>query len=184
MKIILCLVAALTLISPSRGQALPLSRTIPSKTPAFTVDPTKDFHFELGRGSGWMGLDTIAFGRDGVVTLYKQQRPEARWQSATLRLDAPAVGRLFETVRAEGIMKMAAAYHADAHDGTQWVLWIKQADHTKSICFNNHFPQAVRRLAAVMDAELIAAGLATVRWKKVPPKEFRLHEKPLWNSLQ
>jgi hypothetical protein len=183
MKIILCLVAAPALISTSLAEPFPLSRTIPSKTPAFTVDPTKDFHFELGRGSGWMGLDTIAFGRDGVVTLYRQL-PKARWQTATLRLDAAALRRIFETVRAQGIMKMAAAYHADVYDGTQWLLWIKQADHTKAIYFNNHFPQAGRRLAAVMDAELIAAGLATVRWKKVPTKEFRLHEKPLWNSLK
>lgn len=183
MKIALCLIATLTFVSTSMGQEFPLSRTSPSKTPAFTVDPIKDFHFELGRGSGWMGLDTIAFGRDGVVTLHKQL-PEARWQTATLKLDAAAVGRIFKAVRTEGIMKMAAAYHAEVNDGTQWVLWIKQADHTKAIYFNNHFPQAVRRLAKVIDTELDAAGLATVRWKKVPTKQFRLHEKPLWNSIK
>lgn len=183
MKIALCLLATLTLVSTLLGQEFPLSRTSPSKTPAFTVDPTKDFQFELGRGSGMAGLDTIAFGRDGVVTLYKRL-PEERWRTATLTLDAAAMGRIFEAVRTEGIMKMAAAYHADMNDGTQWVLWIKQEEHTKAIYCNNHFPQAVRRLAKLIDTELGAAGLETVQWKMVPKKEFRQHEKPLWNSIK
>lgn len=183
LKIALCLIATLTLGATSMGEEFPLSRTRPAKTPVFAVDPTKDFHFELGRGSGWMGLDTIAFGRDGVVTLYKQF-PDARWQTATLTIEAAAIGRIFEAVRAGGIMEMAAAYQADVNDGTQWVLWIKQAEHTKAIYFNNQFPQAVRRLAKVIDTELGAAGLASVRWKQVPAKKFRLHEKPLWNSIK
>lgn len=183
MKTTLCLIATVTLVLTSMGQEFPLSRTSPSKTPAFTVDPTKDFHFELGRGSGWAGLDTISFGRDGVVTLYKQL-PEERWRTATLTLDTAAIGRIFDAVRTEGIMTMAAAYHADMNDGTQWVLWIKQADLSKAIYFNNHFPQAVRRLAKVIDSELDSAGLETVRWKKVPKNKVRLHEKPLWNSIK
>ncbi|MEZ5432098.1 MAG: hypothetical protein R3F31_13180 [Verrucomicrobiales bacterium] len=46
-----------------------------------------------------VGLDTIAFGRDGVVTLYKQF-PDARWQTATITIEAAAIGRIFEAVRA------------------------------------------------------------------------------------
>lgn len=183
MKSSLYLIVILMLVPPAMGQEFPLSRTTPSKSPPFTVDPAKDFHFELGRGSGAMGLDTISFGRDGVVTLYRQS-PEERWQTATLTLDAAATARIFETVRTEGIMEMAAAYHADMNDGAQWVLWMTQAEHTKAIYFNNHFPRAVRRLAKTIDTELAAAGLATVQWKKVRQKESRLHEKPLWNSIK
>jgi hypothetical protein len=159
----------------------PLARTDPSKTKPFIVDLSKPFHFELGRGSGWMGLDTIAFGEDGIVTLHRQVS-DARWKTATVRLELEAIKRVFDAVRSESIMKMPAAYHADVEDGSQWVLWIRQGALSKSVYFNNFLPEGVRNLAGVVDAEITRAGISNARWSKVPDKQFRQHEKALWNS--
>lgn len=183
MKFTILLFITLSLAATTLGQDHPLARTSPSKTPPFTVDLTEDFHFAFGRGSGQSGLDTISFGRSGVVTLFKQTSG-GDWQTATMTLDLQAIKRIFESVRVEGIMKMAAAYHADVADGSQWVIRISQARHTKAIYFNNHFPASVRRFANVIDSELLNAGLATRRWKKVPTKADRQHEKQLWDAIK
>lgn len=165
------------------SKELPLARTEPSKTAAFAVDTKKDFHFELGRGSGMEGLDTIEFGSNGEVTLFRQQ-PQAKWQTAALKLAPVAIARIFEVVRTEGIMEMPSAFHANAYDGTQWVLWIKQDQKSKAIYCNNYFPAGVKRLAEQVDKELAAAGLDRIKWKDVPTKKFREHEKPLWKCLK
>lgn len=161
----------------------PWIKTVPAKGPAFVVDPARDFHFEFGRGSGWHGLETVAFGTDGVVTLFRLH-PQVGWQRSSLKLDADAIGRLFSVVNSEGIMKMPAIYHhTEILDGTQWVLWIEQDGKSKAIYFNNYFPSGIIRLAERVDAEL-ASGLTGAAWKDVPAQESRAHEKPLWNSIK
>jgi hypothetical protein len=164
-------------------EEFPLARTTPAKTAPFAVDLAKDFHFELGRGSGMAGLDTIAFGRDGIVTLYRQ-RSDGRWQTATLRFTPDAIARVFGDVSAEGIMKLNAAYHADVDDGIQWVLWITQGSHSKAVYLDNYFPLSVRRLAERLDSELANAGLPKATWKKVPADNSREHEQALWRSIK
>lgn len=173
----------IALAVPLRAEEFPLAKTEPAKNPPLVVDPSKDFHFELGRGSGWAGLDTVAFGRDGVVTMFRQH-PEGKWETTSLRLSPQAISRILDVMAAEGIMKMPAAYHADVQDGTQWVLWFTQNRKSKATYFDNYFPSKVRQLAAQVDVELVDAGLAHKSWKKVPAKEFRAHEIPLWNSIK
>lgn len=165
------------------SKELALARTEPAKTVAFVVDMGKDFHVELGRGSGMDGLETVAFGRDGNVTLFRE-RTQTQWQTANLKLSPDAIARIFEVVNTEGIMKMPSAYHADVSDGTQWVLWIKQEHNSKAIYFNNYFPAGVKRLAERLDQELSDARLAAADWKEVPTKKFREHEKNLWQSIK
>ena len=157
--------------------------TVPAKGSAFDVDPARDFHFEFGRGSAWKGLDTVSFGRNGVVTLFRQD-PQESWQRSSLKLDADAIVRIFASVSSEGIMKMPAAYsRTGIRDGTQWILWIEQDGKSKAIYFNNDFPSGISRLAERIDAEL-ASGLAGAEWTNVPTQESRKHENPLWNIIK
>jgi len=165
------------------GKDHPLDRVEPAKTEAFSVDLGKDFHFELGRGSGLDGLDTVAFGRDGKVTLFRQH-PQGSWQTTSLELSAEALARIFDEVKSQEIMKMPAAYHANVQDGTQWVLWIRQDEKSKAIYFNNYFPAEVRRLAERLDRELAAAGIAGAPWKELSKTKVREHEKALWSSIK
>jgi len=165
------------------GEDPPLARTEPATSAPFSVDPGRAFHFELGRGSGSGGLDTVAFGHDGVVTVFRQQ-PVGKWQTTTVTLSREAIARIFAEVKTQGVMNLLAAYHAEVHDGTQWVLWIRQDEKSKAIYFDNHFPKEVRLLAACLDKELASAGLSDAAWKNVSQERFREHEKNLWNSLR
>lgn len=81
-------------------------------------------------------------------------------------------------------MRLAAAYHADIYDGTQWILWITQADQSKALYLNNHFPKAVRHLASKVDSELESAGLSLISWTPVPMESWRKHEKKIWDSIK
>lgn len=181
MKALIVALFSMTLMAC--GENHPLSKTEPAKSAPFSVDLGRAFHFELGRGSGMDGLDTVSFGLDGVVTLFRQQ-PAGKWQTTAVRIGPEAIARIFAEVKAQGIMKMPAAYHADVYDGTQWVLWIQQDEKSKAIYFNNYFPKEARALAALVDKELASAGLSNAAWKDVPPKKSREHEKALWNSLK
>ena len=178
------LIASLfSMILTACGDEAPLSRTEPATSAPFSVDPERAFHFELGRGSGSEGLDTVAFGHEGVVTMFRQ-RPVGKWQTSTITLSPEAIAHIFAEVKVQGVMNMPAAYHADVHDGTQWVLWIRQNEKSKTIYFNNYFPKEVRLLAECLDKELASAGLADAAWKQVSPERFREHEKALWSSLR
>lgn len=183
MKVLLHCILPVLMLLTAKCQEFPLARSIPSKTAPFAIDPSAEFHFAFGRGSGMDGLDTILFGRDGIVTLHRKTS-KGRWQTATITLDSNSIRRILETTEAEHIMAMSAKYHADVSDGSQWILWITQGSRSKSIYFDNYFPQGIRRLATVLDSELAAAGIAAMKWKGVPMKESRLHEESLWNSIK
>lgn len=177
-----CILPVLMLLT-ANCQEFPLARSIPAKTAPFEIDPSAEFHFAFGQGSGMDGLDTLQFGRDGIVTLHRNTS-KGRWQTATITLDSNSIRRILQTLETENIMGMSAKYHADVSDGSQWILWITQGPRSKAIYFDNYFPQGIRRLAKVLDRELAAAGIATLKWKRVPKKESRLHEASLWNSIK
>jgi hypothetical protein len=155
----------------------------PAKGAPFVVDTSKDFHFEIGCGSGSEGLDTIAFGRYGRATLYRQQ-PQGKWQTTSLKLAPEALERIFDSVRSEKVMQMQSAYDAEVVDGTHWILRITQGVHTKAVYFNNHFPKGITRLGDLVDKELESAGLKSATWKAVPPTDSRKHDQPLWDCIK
>lgn len=182
-KSLFLLIGAFTVVTIIVSPRAAAPRVEPASTPPFDVDTSKAFHFELGRGSGWHGLDTITFGMDGLTTLHRQSR-EHGWETASITLPPDAIRRIFTCVHDEGIMRLAAAYHADIYDGTQWILWITQADQSKAVYLNNHFPRAVRHLASKVDSELESAGLSLISWTPVPMESWRKHEKKIWDSIK
>ena len=179
LALIICPILSLSLAACEKP---PVTQT-PATGAPFVVDTSKDFHFEIGRGSGSEGLDTIAFGRDGRATLFRQQ-PQGKWQTTSLELGPEALERVFDSVRSEKVMQMPSAYHAEVIDGTQWILWITQGVHAKAVYFNNHFPKGITRLADLVDKELESAGLKSATWKSVPPMESRKHDQPLWDCIR
>lgn len=187
--LIWCLVAVGTGADPGKPPNHPLTRTEPSKTAAFKIDPEKDFRITLGRGSGMDGYETVALGRDGQVTLHrlKWQRIKGvyhgKWQKAGTSLDRAAMDRLRAAIDANKVMEMAAQYHADdVRDGTQWILWIQQGEASKAIYFNNHFPEGVLKFAKALDAEVKRDAIPEAKWQHDP--EPREHDKALWESIR
>jgi hypothetical protein len=171
-------------LSGTDPKSFPLSKTVPAKAPPFKIDPAKDFHIELGRGSGMDGFETVAVERNGQVVLHRlKDEIKGRWQKATATLDRAAIDRVLAAVESNKIMEMAAAYHNDeVQDGTQWILWIRQGESSKAIYFNNHFPEAIKSFAKALDAEIQRAAIPEVRWED--DAKPRSHEKALWESTK
>lgn len=158
--------------------------------PSFTIDPTQDFRLEFGRGSGLQGLDTVKIDRMGSVVLhrlkrdYENEKDIYTWQTATLHLTHEAMVDVVKAVEENGLTKLHRAYHENIHDGTQWVFWLKQGEHEKTIYFNNRFPKQITQFAKQLDGILAAAGRDRLAWQAVPEDESRKHERELWDSIK
>jgi hypothetical protein len=155
--------------------------------PTFHIDPAQPFRLELGRGSGWHGLDTIRLSQDGSAVLHrlKQGPKEDVWETATLRLEPGALAEVLKAVEANDLTGLHRAYHEPGvHDGTQWVLWIEQGGREKSVYFNNRLPRPIIRFAEQLDDILARSGVDRVTWQPVPPSESRRHERELWDSIK
>jgi hypothetical protein len=156
----------------------PLAKIEKDSRPAFQIDPKKPFRIELGRGSGWFGLDTIKVSEDGTVVIHRQQDI---WYKATMQLSEDSLADVLQAVADNRLLGLHKAYHANnVMDGTQWVLWIKQGAEEKSVYFNNHFPKEIVRFATTLDAILAKSGSGNLIWS---PASGRDHEKELWKSL-
>ena len=163
---------------------------VPDPRPAFTLEPTQPWKIDLGRGSGWHGLDTVALAHDGRVVLHqaKWEREgtanRQRRESAELTLPPDAIRHITDSVVAERLLDLGREYHAKGvADGTQWVLWVRQGGREKAVYLDNHFPEAAVQFAATVDAELTAAG-AGLRWRNVFGWDERGHERELWASIR
>lgn len=154
----------------------------PSTQPAFVLDPGKPFVFELGRGSGWHGLDIVEVRETGVVRLQRgENRPQA--QSTSLNLSPAQVAELVTLINRKGLTDLGAVYDGHTNDGTQWVLWIRQGSSEKSVYFNNAFPSAITTVADQLDSLLQSAGLPQAKWSAVPGTAGRDYQMALWNRV-
>lgn len=170
-----------------RPMNFPASSVVKDDGPAWRIDPGKPWRMEFGRGSGWHGLDTIELDREGRVVFHRlrhNQEDVLSWQTATAQLPPDAVVKVLEAVESHRLLELDKEYHADVHDGTQWVLWVRQGDRQKTVYFNNHFPDAILRFAESYD-EIIAGTIGPgLQWRAVPRARGRDHERPLWASIQ
>jgi hypothetical protein len=164
-------------------------RVAPQKAdqPAFHIDPAIAFSIEFGRGSGWHGLDTVRVEQDGRVTLSRligsQTNPS--WETATIQLQQNRLADILKAVETNGLMSLRRTYQdPNIADGTQWVLWITQGDHEKSVYFNNRFPVQITGFAEQLDRILSVAGLGNITWQPVPASQSRSHERELWKSIE
>lgn len=171
-------------------ESLPLVKIVEDHRPSFSIDPAKPFTIAFGRGSGWAGLNTVNINENGKVVLYRlqvEQRHEIRylfWETGTMQLLSEDITAILDSLYTFHLLTMHKEYHADIHDGTQWVLWIQQEPHEKSIYCNNHFPNDILAFSDFLDDLLTKRGLADVTWTRVPKNEFRNHEKELWESIK
>jgi hypothetical protein len=157
----------------------------------FRLDPEQPYRIELGRGSGWHGLNTVRVDQEGSVMLYRQQEVEVAgvwesyWEEATLRLPPEGQAAVLAAVADTRVLGLARAYHEPGvQDGTQWVLWVRQGEREKAVYCDNRFPPALKRFAERLDAVLTANGMMAVEWRRVPQGQERQHERELWDSIR
>lgn len=172
------------------GENFPLSRSEADTHPAIKFDSEKPYRLTFGRGSGWHGLDTIALNEEGNITLHRLKKEKREdiiyyyWETATVLPKKELVKQIAILIEDLRLLKMKRAYHADVHDGSQWIFWLVQNGQEKSIYFNNHFPKAIRDFAVEFDGILSTIGIEKVQWSRVPDKQARQHEKAIWNSIK
>jgi hypothetical protein len=168
----------------------PLSKSVKDDRLAFRIDPDKPWQIVLGRGSGSHGLDTITLNQDGQLVIYRRKSESQgnfirlSWETATLKLPPESVTKVLEAVEKHQLLKLDREYHANAHDGTQWVLWIRQGDQEKAVYFNNHFPEQIVKFAKLMDKIVWANSDLNLKWEKVRDEEESKHQLELWESLK
>ena len=155
----------------------------------FIFDPQKSIEIEFGRGSGLDGLNTIKISKTGKVLLhrsrltYQDEKISTQWEYSEFYLSAEDVSQLSDFIGKHHISRLHSAYHAAVDDGTQWIFWIKQGEHEKSIYCNNHFPEEIVSFAKFLDELLIKKGVCNLKWQRVPENNAREHEKKLWERI-
>ncbi|MCP4396865.1 MAG: hypothetical protein GY801_06150 [bacterium] len=168
----------------------PLAQVVKEHRPPFTIDPTAPFLVMFGRGSGRFGLNTAEINEQGTVGLYRirsEERDDAWhlfWETGTLQLSPEDLEVVVDSINTFQPTALHKEYHAEVYDGTQWVLWLKQEPHEKSVYCNNHFPESMYEFSDFLDEFLAEHGLENVTWTKVPQEDYRKHEEELWRSIQ
>ena len=167
-------------------ESFPLIREREDTRPPMQFNIDKTYRLEFGRGSGWHGLDTIKIDDSNQVTLHRlrEENGVLHWEHTEVDLTASDKQEIGQLIVDLGIPKMKRSYHADVHDGTQWIFWIVQNGHEKSIYFNNHFPKEIQSFALAIDEKLKDAGIEEVQWRRVPDDQERQHEKAIWKSIK
>ena len=180
LSIVMC-VAGLCLLL---GQAFSGTRKQSKPERNWIFTPAAPFELDFGRGSGMVGLDTVAISEDGNAVLHRLGE-HRQWVWATLRLSREQMRSIANMITRRGLGSLQNEYTPSfrVHDGTQWVLLIRQGDRRKSSYFDNSFPSAIRSFAADLDGMLRAAGSERLHWQPIEngPRE---HEKLLWNSIR
>lgn len=154
----------------------------PSTQPAFTLDVTRPFTIDLGRGSGWHGFDIVRITQSGLIQLHRGV--DRKFASATLQLSTAQVVALVNEVNASELTSLEQSYVAPVADGTQWILWIEQSGPQKAVYFSNTFPTAIREFAKHLDASLAIAGSATLSWTRESEEEGRTTQMMLSKRLE
>lgn len=156
-------------------------------SPSFTIDRSRPFCLEFGRGSGWQGLNTAKLDQTGRVVLYRMRREHVsvvHWETTTLQLSPQAFADVLNAVESNDLMTLREEYYENIQDGTQWVLWIKQGEREKSVYFNNNFPRRIMAFAEEFDAILARSGSDKSVWQPEPRQDSREHERTLWDSIK
>jgi hypothetical protein len=179
------LILAVVLAGCDRGGTNSRSQEVePDTRPAFVLDGSKPFVIELGRGSGWHGLDVVKIDETGAVRLARvegRQNPE----SASLQLSNADVATLVGLINTNRLTSMGRVYSDPrVADGTQWVLWVEQSPSQKSIYFNNSFPSQINAFAGGLDALLQKAGLSAAKWSVMPAQQAQDQQKALWARVE
>ncbi len=185
-------VAFLALGSCYIGERFSRINIVKEERPSFTLDAGRPFVVELGRGSGWDGLDIVQVDETGTAWMQRRTSRlvedviQIRQEEAILPLPEAKKLTIVEKVNDLKLTTMARSYSDPViADGTQWVLWIQQGSSGKSVYLDNVFPAPFKEFAGFLDEVLKEAGQASVTWKPLPVNERSTpQEKLLWSRIR
>jgi hypothetical protein len=154
----------------------------PMGAPPF-IPRDENFDFQLGRGSGWHGLDLFRVTSDGTAVYEYQTESGEGWERKTFLVDRARLDALRDAINNLRIAELNRAYHGNVMDGTQWCLLISMDGQTKSVYCDNNFPAPIRNLATLVDETILEPLGSPIVAETVPQRHHRKHEKELWAAI-
>jgi hypothetical protein len=159
----------------------PLHKSITDTQTIFALNADLPFSIEIGRGSGWHGLDILTLNNTGAVVIRRVKSNTNRvYECADMKLTIKDILDIANCVNDCGILKLDRMYSADVRDGTQCVFVLKQGNNEKFVYFNNHFPPAFQIFTTTIDNILNNNGFSKLTWS--PSSDT--HEKGLWEGIR
>jgi hypothetical protein len=116
-----------------------------------------DFLFVLGQGSGWHGFDTLKIDASGQAELVFGGEDGGTWRRATFRLSTAELAGLERELAVIDVFALKRGYFARVDDGTQWFVRARAAQQRKTVVLDNHFPEAIVRVADHVRTRIVAA---------------------------
>lgn len=148
------------------------------------IQPDQKFEIQFGRGSGWHGLDLLRITSDGEAWFeYQTETDNGVWHRKRFHVGDQRLADLRDAINALNPWGMAAAYHGNVHDGTQWVLLVRVDGKSKSVYFDNNFPGRITQFAGFIDRAILEPLAEPIAPEVVPARHHRKHEKDIWASI-
>ncbi len=147
------------------------------------IPADEKFDLQFGRGSGWHGLDLLRITSDGRAE-YEYQADHGEWRRKTFVVPEHQLTKLRQEITELNPWGMDRAYHRNVADGTQWCFLVRIDGKSKSVYFDNNFPNAIRRFADVIDQTVLVPFADPVEAEVVPQRHHRKHEKEIWASIR
>ena len=143
-------------------------------TRPFILNKEKNFSIQLGRGSGWKGIELIKIDNKGNVQLHKLNGEHTRFNLTAEELDA-----IVRSANREKLTELERKYvDEDIQDGTQWLLWVRQNGKQTTVLFSNQFPEQITRFAKTVDLQL-RTGERNLKFQAA--KDRQGHARRIWD---
>ena len=157
------------------------------ETPEAFVDDAQvlageDFQFLMGEGSGRDGYDLVKLRADGSCeyTFGEWQLQRKVWRRAEFQVAPETVADLRRLLVEVNYFRLKRRYHADAHDGTQWLVKARAAGRAKRVYCNNHFPAKIIKLSGFVRTRLLDPHRAEIAGAKA----VELAPMDQWNEFE
>ena len=153
--------------------------SVKDERPVFHIQPNSEFMLELGRGSGWYGLNTVSIDQKGNVLLHSITKSGI--QQTSFVISDPELENILNLVDSNNLMTLDREYHDERiADGTQWIFRASQNGRIKSTYFNNRFPTEINDFARDLDS-VLNIGNRNLNWKTVVRDDV---SKRLWTTIK
>ncbi|MSU78602.1 MAG: hypothetical protein EXS16_10980 [Gemmataceae bacterium] len=148
------------------------------------MQPDEVFELQFGRGSGWLGLDVLRIVSKSEAS-YEYRVDGGDWHRKKFKLNDAEMASLRNAITQMNVWAMERAYsRPERADGTQWVLLVRENGKSRSVYFDNNFPEAIRNFAEFVDQKIIVPYADTLNPTVVPERHHLKHQKAIWESIR
>ena len=167
--------------NPETGEVyFALANSVPD-TRRIKFDSSQVYRIAFWRGSGLDGLETVEIDENLNARLYRQTSNGLETCNISLALNE--YGVVTDSIHKNRLFELDRAYHAEVADGTQWIVWIRQNEISKTIYCNNYFPDSLRLFAKDVDS-VFDIDDDLLEWSLVPASLAGDHDTHIWDATR